>query len=431
MRKRNMIYFASTGIVQALSNCSYQAVQEYLGLDKDNIKMTSLRPVFNWKTPTHVSADLYISSITEVNAKAQTFSPLVYLEMGWVNEFTKWNPSDFCGITVMSVPKEMLWIPDVIVMESIRTEYSTQEALFLKVKSTGVVAFVQAYIMTTACKMDLFRFPFDTQSCTLTLHSTLHNIEELRIDAFSNASMLTLSSKQIFQNQGEWDLVCINMSKTYIQSNGRQWDQLTYTITIKRRPLLYVVIFLFPILYFLVLDLASFFIADDGGEKISFKVTLLLAISVLLLILHDMLPSTSDTLPLIGVYCSVIFTFTAVSLLETILVTFLKTRNAQATPKPSGETMTVPALQNTGEQAPQSCSDISTSNHGELCSITVQQIITELQKAHQCLPATETFKQRKTSRWTKIAHVIDKTFFVIYVHGVMLFLQQIWQAWLS
>ncbi|KAL7849949.1 hypothetical protein SRHO_G00192980 [Serrasalmus rhombeus] len=60
-----------------------------------------------------------------------------------------------------------------------------------------------------------------------------------------------------------------------------------------------------------------------------------------------MLPSTSDTLPLIGVYCSVIFTFTAVSLLECILVTFLKTHNAQATPKTSGETMTVPALQNT------------------------------------------------------------------------------------
>src|SRR4029434_8543124 len=35
-----------------------------------------------------------------------------------------------------------------------------------------------------------------------------------------------------------------------------------------------------------------------GGEKLSFKVTVLLAISVLLLILHDILPSTDQKTPL-------------------------------------------------------------------------------------------------------------------------------------
>ncbi len=68
----------------------------------------------------------------------------------------------------------------------------------------------------------------------------------------------------------------------------------------KRRPLLYVIIFLMPVFYFLLLDLASFFIDSTGGEKLGFKVTLLLSISVLLLLLKDMLPSTASDIPLIG-----------------------------------------------------------------------------------------------------------------------------------
>ncbi|XP_076153800.1 5-hydroxytryptamine receptor 3A-like isoform X2 [Alosa pseudoharengus] len=98
---------------------------------------------------------------------------------------------------------------------------------------------------------------------------------------------------------------------------------------IRRRPLLYVVIFVVPVFYFLVLDLMSFFISGSGGEKLSFKVIVLLAISVLLLILHDMLPSTDQNMPLIGIYCLGIFTFVALSLLETILVSFIMRTSTQ------------------------------------------------------------------------------------------------------
>lgn len=64
--------------------------------------------------------------------------------------------------------------------------------------------------------------------------------------------------------------------------------------------MLYVIIFIVPLFYLLVLDLASFCISETSGEKLNFKVTILLSISVLLLILKDMLPSTEERLPMIG-----------------------------------------------------------------------------------------------------------------------------------
>lgn len=68
----------------------------------------------------------------------------------------------------------------------------------------------------------------------------------------------------------------------------------------KRRPLLYIVNFLLPILFFLSLDMASFLISDKGGEKLSFKVTVLLAVTVMQLILNEILPASSNKTPLIG-----------------------------------------------------------------------------------------------------------------------------------
>lgn len=68
----------------------------------------------------------------------------------------------------------------------------------------------------------------------------------------------------------------------------------------KRRPLLYIVNFLLPVLFFLCLDLASFLISDNGGEKLSFKVTVLLAVTVMQLILNEILPASSNRIPLIG-----------------------------------------------------------------------------------------------------------------------------------
>ncbi|XP_033974921.1 5-hydroxytryptamine receptor 3A-like [Trematomus bernacchii] len=90
----------------------------------------------------------------------------------------------------------------------------------------------------------------------------------------------------------------------------------------KRRSALYIANFLVPILFFFCLDLASFLMSDSRGEKVSFKVTVLLAVTVMQLILNDILPSSSDRIPLI-VFCIGMFGLIMVSLLETILVMYL------------------------------------------------------------------------------------------------------------
>ncbi|XP_016312674.1 5-hydroxytryptamine receptor 3A [Sinocyclocheilus anshuiensis] len=419
-----IFYLASVGSASAAGNCSYKALLEHLGLGNDDIQMTSLRPVFKWKTPTFLFLDLFVTSITEVNEKAQSLSTQVTILHGWVNEFTVWNPDDFCGITLCSVKKDMVWTPDISITESIKTEFATMENQYVQLQNQGAVVTSNTFAVTTACKMNLHQFPFDVQSCTFTLQSPIHSSKELVISPFSDASFLTLSSKKAFQTQGEWELLSINTSKANVTTLGEPQDQLIYKITVKRRPLLYVINFLMPVFYFLILDLASFFMDSAGGEKLGFKVTLLLSISVLLLLLQDMLPSTASDIPLIGVYCVVIFTLMGISVLETILVNFLIAKgNRTISVKPMESSSALSDAVKDTKSPP----DSETDRHEErLYALDLlKQILVELQAA----ATHQNQQERKCLSWTRVATIVDLIFNFLYVTTVIVFLIMLFKAW--
>ncbi|CAB1427022.1 unnamed protein product [Pleuronectes platessa] len=212
-----------------MSDCSYLSLLTHLNLIQTDSPLSIMRPVKNWTTTTVVYLDMVLFGILEVDEKSQTVTTHVQTQMSWRNEFLNWNSSNFCGIKMLTVPRNMLWVPDVSIQED--------------TSDTGTIR---------------------------------------------NSPLVTLTS------------------------NG--W------VIIKRKPMLYVINLIVPLLYFLILDLASFFIR---GEKLSFKVTLLLSISVLLLLLQDMLPSTEAKLPLMASFCVSVFTLVGLSILEAMLMDFL------------------------------------------------------------------------------------------------------------
>uniref|UniRef100_A0A087Y485 Uncharacterized protein n=1 Tax=Poecilia formosa TaxID=48698 RepID=A0A087Y485_POEFO len=253
---------------------------------------------------------------------------IICVEQQWKDERISWDPAQFCGITEISVPKSILWRPDLFIYEIFRNERQKQNPYIL-VSHDGTVFYDEDMRVISTCKMDVHKFPFDTQECSLSIGSAIHCVKEIRIFPFSNSSRATQFSREVMKTQGEWEFLKMSVESANISLYDRRWELLVYKVTIKRRPLLHVINFLLPILFFLILDLASFFIADHRGEKLGFKVTVLLAISVLLLILNDILPSMSNKTPLIATYCIVIFALMLLSLLETILVTYLIDKDSE------------------------------------------------------------------------------------------------------
>ncbi|XP_052383367.1 5-hydroxytryptamine receptor 3A-like isoform X4 [Oncorhynchus keta] len=326
VKRPDQMYYLTNGTVSPERVCSYQDVLDHLNLTRGNDVFTSTRPVLDHTHPTMVHLDVYLYAILAVIEKSQTFVPFIWIQLTWNNERIWWDPSQFCGISRISVPKEMLWIPDLLIYEMIEKDDGPHSP-YLYVSHDGIVLIEDEMKVVSTCKMDVHKFPFDTQRCNITFSSAIHIVTDIQLIPFSNSSRVTQASREVMQTQGEWEFLDMTVSRGKLILD-REWDQISYTITMARRPLLHVINFLLPILFFLCLDLASFLISDQRGEKLGFKVTVLLAISVLLLILNDILPSMSNRTPLIATYCIVIFSFMLLSLLETILVTHLMERDS-------------------------------------------------------------------------------------------------------
>ncbi|XP_065119444.1 5-hydroxytryptamine receptor 3C-like [Paramisgurnus dabryanus] len=257
--------------------------------------------------------------------------------------------------------------------------------------------------LTTTCKMDLYNFPFDIQICNLTLQSLTYTEDQLQLTEDGDKDFTALESKKVFQTEGEWKLISINTTTTYSETLWINRSRSTFEITIRRRPLLYIINLIFPVFCVLVLDVVSFFIKASVAEKLGFKVTLLLASSVLLLILHDKLPSTSEKIPLIGVYCGGIFTLIGISILETIFVNFLISKGEE-----------------TKSEAPAETKYAATGHDDGVDTFPMR--IEE--------PTCTVNTQKKASLyWNRVAKIIDESFIVLYIITVIVFLSVLGKMW--
>ncbi|XP_059181183.1 5-hydroxytryptamine receptor 3A-like [Centropristis striata] len=308
--------------VDGESTCSYQDVLNYLNLTKNNELYSMTRPVKDYTHPTQVSLEVLLYAILDVVKIDQTFVPYVWIFTKWQNEHIYWNPNDFCGIKTVSLPAEILWKPDIIIEEMTEKDKAPLSP-HLTIDSNGLVHVQDDQVLVSTCRMHIFKFPFDIQSCKLSFKSVVHSVSEIQLVRHLNSSQATEWSREVMRTQYEWLFINLTVTNKTVSMFDFQQDVMIYTITMKRRSLLYIVNFILPILFFFLLDLASFLISDSGGEKLSFKVTVLLAVTVMQLILNDILPSSSDRIPLIALYCIGIFALMMLSLLETILVMYL------------------------------------------------------------------------------------------------------------
>ncbi|XP_061612094.1 5-hydroxytryptamine receptor 3A-like isoform X2 [Phyllopteryx taeniolatus] len=428
--------------------CSYQDVVDHLNLTSRNRAFQFTRPVLDHTRATLVELNIILYAIVGVIEKTQTFIPLLWTMMSWTDERISWDPDEFCGITEISLPTDMLWIPDIIILEMVEKDNS-QHNPYMIVKHNGTVLLDQDIRAVSMCMMDVYKFPFDTQRCNISLVSAMFKYEQLRVIPVVNSSRATDSTKAMLHSQGEWEFLHLSVSNNNISFNDQVWEKLVYTFVIKRRPLLHVINFLLPIFFFLCLDLASYFIPDQHGEKLGLKVTMLLAISVLLLILNDILPSVSNKTPLIAMYCIVIFALMLLSLLETIMVTYLTegplleklARCVRSKRKKDPTDKADTDIQQTRSACPSVSSgekphellpvpqEINSSTLGAESRLLLL-VVDELKELQRTLSVHLSCK-KDSGKFAHLASKINNVFFFFYLTAVTLFLSLLYLDWKS
>ncbi|XP_006181801.1 5-hydroxytryptamine receptor 3A isoform X1 [Camelus ferus] len=258
-----------------------------------------VRPVRDWRKPTTVSIDVIVYAILNVDEKNQVLTTYIWYRQFWADEFLQWNPEDFDNITKLSIPTDSIWVPDILINEFVDVGKSPYIP-YVYVRHDGEVQNYKPLQVVTACSLDIYNFPFDVQNCSLTFTSWLHTIQDINISLLRLPETVK-SDRSVFMNQGEWELLgVLTQFQEFSIESSHHYAEMKFYVVIRRRPLFYAVSLLLPSIFLMVMDIVGFYLPPDSGERVSFKITLLLGYSVFLIIVSDTLPATAIGTPLIG-----------------------------------------------------------------------------------------------------------------------------------
>ncbi|XP_016532055.1 5-hydroxytryptamine receptor 3A-like [Poecilia formosa] len=415
------------------TKCRYWDVLEYLNLTKSNDMLTMSRPTRHYKRASGVYIEMRMYAILDVREADQSFMSYIWIYMEWDNDFLSWDEEDFCGISEVVIPRESLWMPDVIIEEMTEKDKNVQSP-FLKVHNYGVIEYRDDKFVISTCKMKIFNFPFDIQSCNITFRSILYSDEELIFYMKNNDELITEESNKNIRMQYEWKFLNMSVTRKKVQYFYTNQTVVVYTITMKRKSALYVVNFLLPVLFFLCLDFASLLMPTGGGDKISFKITVLLAVTVMQLILIEILPFTSSKIPLIVIYCIGIFALMLFSLLETIFLNYLMTKDSSSLEgKRESDKLQIIKASSTASTCDELTDQTASMCKGGSSSqlfLAMEKVSDELREIKKIVLDKES-EEKKDGYWTRVAKKIDKIFSIIYVLAAILFLSVVFSVWLS
>ncbi|EDO42039.1 predicted protein [Nematostella vectensis] len=268
-----------------------------------------LRPVLSKTHNVTVKLGLTLNQIMDVIEKFELLSVSLYVRQKWENPLVAWNKSEYGGIVQVNLDPSTLWKPDIYLYNNADSGYDGSLYGFtakIKVNYSGTNTWLAPKIFTTSCKINVKYFPFDQQECRLKFGSWTYDANS--VDIFPEEDQASIKG---YQKNGEWDFIgfpCKRSILYYPCCPDSPFTDVTCTLIIRRKTLYYWVNLIIPCMLITVLSLLSFIVSTDSGERVGLVITDLLALTVFMLIVADILPPTSEVVPVISIYiiCSTI-----------------------------------------------------------------------------------------------------------------------------
>ncbi|KAM6344546.1 5-hydroxytryptamine receptor 3A-like [Alca torda] len=299
--------------------CTYYDVVEYLNVSSHSKLHAHILPKKNLKEPLEVKMDLMLVAILSVIEKLQTVTFYFVLNLEWKNTFATWDPQDFCNISKIILPTGTYWSPPIFILERVNGQNSNLD--YMVVMHNGSFNSTQPFQVTLTCSLMILKFPFDTQTCNLSIASFLYPaVSDLVMNTRRSPAEMMKDSQSYFLTDGEWKFTNLSIIEYMEQLDHEQFSVVTYTISIERRPTLYILNLILPTCALYLLDMAVLFGPSSLEEKISFQIAIILGSSMLAVILNNILPTSSNKPPVIVVFFLGTFLLMIMAVLDTFFL---------------------------------------------------------------------------------------------------------------
>jgi hypothetical protein len=233
---------------------------------------------------------LLLHSVVSYEERTGTLSSLIAIHLKWTDELlAAIFPS---GISDgVSISKSSIWNPYFQIYNTVTedtvlklAEDSREHVLFAP---NGTIMYTNVGLAVTKCDGDVFFYPMDQQKCNVTFFSVepLRNVEiqPFFVEYSGMDPTLALLENEVWEAsnvQSEIGIMLYNYSS------------ITLSFTLSRQPLYLAMNFVIPLAYICLLNLFVFLLPESSGERISYAVTMLLALILYLNMIADRLPNT-------------------------------------------------------------------------------------------------------------------------------------------
>ncbi|KAM3598438.1 uncharacterized protein V6R79_018049 [Siganus canaliculatus] len=310
----------------------------------------------------------------------------------WRDPDLAWNTSVYPYDDVV-LPVSKIWTPELHVTNGIKTtmKHSSRD---LMAYSNGTVKHSVIINAEVNCEVNLFNYPFAEDECPVAIQTWSND--------GCGTGLVFGQLRMVDGTHGDWRTDNAELRK---QRDDRNYIMVALSI----KYLNPFITLLLPSVLIVLADVVSFALPLGGGERNSFKVTLVLSFTMFLIILNDELPGDSQCSPIIRTHFCVCLVLMVLSMLVSLVLTRLATDGSfifccsfkQTEQEKTGDTE--------NKEDEEAKADISviqvnaSDEHGQM-----------LKKVVNFLQFLET-KQLESDRHLIFADRIDKIFFCIYL----------------
>ncbi|XP_011838119.1 PREDICTED: neuronal acetylcholine receptor subunit alpha-5 [Mandrillus leucophaeus] len=181
------------------------------------------------------------------------------------------------------------------------------------VRYNGTVTWTPPANYKSSCTIDVTFFPFDLQNCSMKFGSWTYDGSQVDIILEDQ----DVDKRDFFDN-GEWEIVSATGSKGNRTDSCCWYPYVTYSFVIKRLPLFYTLFLIIPCIGLSFLTVLVFYLPSNEGEKICLCTSVLVSLTVFLLVIEEIIPSSSKVIPLIGEYLVFTMIFVTLSIMVTV-----------------------------------------------------------------------------------------------------------------
>ncbi|KAL4658192.1 5-hydroxytryptamine receptor 3A-like [Arapaima gigas] len=256
------------------------------------------------------SLNVYLREIDyetiQVDTNRLIFTSILRITMDWQDPDLTWNTSTY-PYNLAVLPVDDIWVPSLAVKNAISST-SVPYSSDLVVYSNGKVKYSFYMLIDVGCEVNLFRYPYVVDSCPVFLNGW--NIDGCGINLiYGNVSVMN-------KDRGDWYTISVMWKKD-------SYDHVYLWVTVSIRTFKPFVTLILPSLLIMAADIFSFALPFEGGERNTFKVTLVLSFVMFLLILSDILPGGNTCSPLIRYHFTVCLILLVGSIMQSMLVSRL------------------------------------------------------------------------------------------------------------